>query len=94
MLFNTCVEVAPHEPRVAAAVQGGIADIQEALSRALERARAQGSIPDDADVKALAMFLTSQMGGLVVMARAGASRGDMQTVADVALGALNPPRGQ
>jgi TetR/AcrR family transcriptional repressor of nem operon len=89
MMFNTSVEVAPHDPEIAKTVGEGIKDLQNALAAALERAKAQGDLSVDADVKSLAMYLASQQAGLGVMSQAGASRTDMRAVAYIALDALN-----
>lgn len=88
LIFNSGAELSPHDAEVASLVKKGLKNMQSALGGALELAKTQSSLQADADVNTLAMFLTSQVGGLAIMAKAGASRKHMQAVADTALSVL------
>ena len=92
MIFNTCVELSPHDNNIAKKVETGIKHLRRAFIRALKRAKDQDLIGADADLPALAEFLTSQVGGLAIMAKRGASRKSMQAVANTALKVLEQPR--
>lgn len=59
---------------------------QQILER-LERAKAEGELPDDADAAALVRYLTTVVQGMSVQAAAGATRKDLDRVVDLALGA-------
>lgn len=57
----------------------------ERLSHRFAQARAAGEIPLTADIKALARFVQTVQNGMSILARDGASRADLEDVADVAL---------
>jgi TetR/AcrR family transcriptional regulator, transcriptional repressor for nem operon len=59
-----------------------------ALRDALAAGRAAGEIAKDKDPAALALFVMSSINGLRVMARAGADRATLESVAEVALTAI------
>ncbi|GLZ14281.1 TetR family transcriptional regulator [Actinomadura sp. NBRC 104425] len=58
---------------------------QAALRERLERARAEGDLPPDADTAALARYLWTTVYGLSVQAAGGAAREDLERVAELAL---------
>src|SRR5215212_12086278 len=88
LLANSAVELAPHDPEVAARISGYIGRTEGAFHGALERARDRGEIPSDSDPRALARFLVNTLHGLRVLARAGADRETLEDTVRVALGAL------
>ena len=88
LLANTAVELAPYDPEVAAKISRYIRRTEEAFTGALVRAGVAGEIPAEADPKALARFLVSNLHGLRVLARAGADRRTLEDAARVALQAL------
>ena len=88
LLANTAVELAPHDPEVAAKISSYIRRTEAAFERALIRARAAEEIPPDSDTAALARFLVNNLHGMRVLARAGAERASLEDIARVALGAL------
>lgn len=59
---------------------------QQILER-LERAKAEGELPEDADAEGLVRYITTVVQGMSVQAAAGATRKDLERVADIALGA-------
>lgn len=88
LMMNTCVELVPHDPAVASKIQAGLITMQEGFEAALRGAIQQGQLAKNADVSNLAVFLTSQVAGMVVMAKNHASREQLQAVADLTLEAL------
>jgi len=88
LMFNSCMGVAPHDPAVETKIKHGVADMRRRFEAALRRAVEQGSIADDIDIRSTALFLISQLGGMTVLARGGASSKDLRTVAERALAAL------
>lgn len=88
LLANSAVELAPHDPEVAARISAYIGRTEDAFQAALERARDEGEIPLAGDPRALARFLVNTLHGLRVLARAGADRGTLEDTVRVALGAL------
>jgi TetR/AcrR family transcriptional regulator, transcriptional repressor for nem operon len=88
LLANTAVELAPHDPEVAARISRHVRRTEEAFMGAFVRARGAGEIPAQADPKVLARFLVSNLHGLRVLARAGSDRETLEDAARVALQAL------
>ncbi len=88
LLANTAVELAPHDPEVAARISRYVQRTEEAFTGALVRAQGAREIPADSDPKALARFLVSNLHGLRVLARAGSDRQTLEDAARFALEAL------
>src|SRR5215210_2339788 len=89
LLANTAVELAPHDPEVAARISRYVRRTEEAFTGALVRAQGAGEIPaESSDPKVLARFLVSNLHGLRVLARAGSDRETLEDAARVALEAL------
>lgn len=62
------------------------------LRERLERAKAEGDLPADADPAALAAFVMAVLHGMAVQAKAGFSRQTLEAVAEQALSAIPVPR--
>jgi TetR/AcrR family transcriptional repressor of nem operon len=88
LLANSAVELAPHDPEVAARISAYIERTEDAFQAALQKARDGGEVPSGGDPRALARFLVNTLHGLRVLARAGADRGMLEDTVRVALGAL------
>lgn len=88
LLANSAVELAPHDPDVAARISDYIRRTEDAFEGALERAKDRGEIRSESDPRALARFLVNTLHGLRVLARAGADRETLEDTVRVALGAL------
>jgi AcrR family transcriptional regulator len=56
-----------------------------ALRRRLERAKAEGDLPADADTAALSRFVNTLIQGMAIQAAGGATRAGLQRVIDTAL---------
>ncbi len=89
LIGNCAVELAPHDPAVAARVRHGGERLEDAFFQALRRGQALGEIPKRADARALARFLTCSLNGLAVMAKATAAPGTMEDAVRVALSTLD-----
>jgi TetR/AcrR family transcriptional repressor of nem operon len=88
LLTNTLVEVAPHDPEVAAAAKSVLSRIENGFRRTLQDAVTAGELPKDANVRALARFFTSTIQGLVVMGKSSVSRAAVKDIVSVALSVL------
>jgi TetR/AcrR family transcriptional repressor of nem operon len=88
LLANSAVELAPHDPDVAARISRYIGRTEDAFEKALARARERGEIRADSDPRALARFLVNTLHGMRVLARAGADREALEDTLRVALQAL------
>ena len=88
LLANTAVELAPHDPEVAARILRYIRRTEAAFENALVRAQGAQEITTEGDPKVLARFLVSNLHGLRVLARAGSDRQTLEDAARIALEAL------
>ena len=88
LLANSAVELAPHDPEVAAKILRYGRRDEEAFHAALVRARLSGEIPARHDPLALARFLSNGLQGLRVSAKAGAERATLEDVVRVTLSVL------
>ena len=88
LLTNTLVEVAPHDSEVAAAAKSVLSRVENGFRRTLQQAVKEGELPKDANVRALARYLTSTVQGLVVMGKASVSRAAVKDIVNVALSVL------
>jgi AcrR family transcriptional regulator len=62
--------------------------LEDAVRERLQRARAEGDLPDSADPAALARYVTTIAHGMSVQAAGGATRKDLMQVVDTALTAF------
>ncbi len=88
LMINTAVELGPHDAKAAAKVESGLDDMRAGFAAALQSAIDDGDVPAATNVADLAAFLTSQIAGMVVMAKNGASEDDLRAIAHQALRAL------
>jgi len=88
MMFSTCCEAAPHDPEIRAQVRKGVLALQKRFELTLDRAREQGSLSYTADVRSIAIFLTTQAGGITLMSRGGAPRKELLAAVEIALEAI------
>ncbi len=89
MLFNTCAELAPHDPEIRKQVRKGLISLQKKFELALSRAQEQRTLSLTADVRSLAIFLTTHAGGIVLLSKGGSSRKELRAASDIALGTLS-----
>ncbi len=88
MIVKTCVELAPHDPAVAARLRTGLSQAREQLEAALQRAQNAGDLRDGLEPADAASFLATVVHGLAVSASAGVSPDELRSVAAVALYSL------
>ena len=79
---NSAIELSPQEPALADRVRDAIAKAHSHFADAIRRAIEQGEIKPDADVDTLAQYLIVNSQGLVVLGKAGASREELNRVAE------------
>jgi len=89
LCVNSAVELAPHDPAIAALLDQH-SHAQEALfRRALERAQTGGEIPAELDVIATARYLLNVIAGLGVARKAGPSQERLNDIVRVSLSILD-----
>src|SRR6266446_1339405 len=69
LLVNSALEIAPHDPEVAAEVAARLGEIEAFFYRAITAAQADGSVPPDGDPADLARLLLGVTLGVRVLAR-------------------------
>lgn len=88
LVVNSMVELGPRDEHVAALLRTDRDRRFAALLDALSAGQAAGEVARDKDPAALAHFVMSSINGMRVMARAGADRATLESVAEVALTAI------
>jgi TetR/AcrR family transcriptional repressor of nem operon len=86
---NCAVEMAPHDPAVAAKAAEGMALTEEAFFETVRRAQVEGDISVAHDARVLARYLTSSLSGLLVLAKAKPDKRTLRQVVRVVLSALD-----
>jgi TetR/AcrR family transcriptional regulator, transcriptional repressor for nem operon len=88
LVVNSMIELAPRDPEIAELLRRD-GDLRLQLMRsAIETARARGEIDAGKDPLTLARFVSATVSGLRVLARGGADRAGLESVARTALDAL------
>ncbi|TDD65997.1 TetR/AcrR family transcriptional regulator [Actinomadura rubrisoli] len=91
LMTNTAVERLPGDTVAGRIVGDSFDRVAGLVETALRRGRARGELPPDADVTALADFVTTTIQGLRVQGKTGADRRRLAAVVDTALRALPVP---
>jgi TetR/AcrR family transcriptional repressor of nem operon len=88
LLMNAASEFAQRDSKIAMLVARSLERVEDIFYAALCRAQAEGDIPRTADARSLALFLTTNLGGLRAMARAGANPEKIHIVVQVVMRSL------
>lgn len=79
-LVNSALEVAPKDVEVARIVRDGFRDVEQFLAELIRRGQKSGEFRKELDAEKLGRTLMSQLVGLLVLVRAGASEPTLKTV--------------
>lgn len=90
MMLNSVVEFGRADADVSRRCDANQQQLAGGFRHALSGAVKKGELPADADQAALALFLVSQVYGLVVLSRSGAPAAMLARVAATAVSALKP----
>lgn len=90
MMLNSVVEFGEADPDIARRYSENQQQIVDAFRHALRGAVQAGELPPKTDADALALFLVSQVYGLVVLSKGGAPVQTLERVVTAALSALRP----
>jgi len=93
LLTNTAIELAPHDPEIAALLKATFEARLKAFRDVLQRAMDAGEIAPDAKLDQLAAYLLSTMQGAVASAKAGIPRKRCHTTFAIALTAIPTKQG-
>lgn len=88
LMANSAMEIAPHDQTVADKVRAFHRTLEAAFESALINAQKRGDIVASAQPAVLARYLVTAANGMAVAAKTGATRQDLQEVAEIALATL------
>ncbi|OGA04464.1 MAG: hypothetical protein A2W68_01115 [Betaproteobacteria bacterium RIFCSPLOWO2_02_64_14] len=88
---NCAAELERTDRKTAMRVGQSLARVEATFRTALEQAKKEGEIARNADVDALARFLTAGIQGLRLVGKANPERAALQAIARVMLGCLDTP---
>lgn len=74
LMVNSAMELAPHDPEIAALVTASLRQVETFLADCLRDAAGMGDLPAGRDIAETAKVLQGLMVGLFVLSRAGADR--------------------
>ena len=90
LLVNSALDVAPHDAEIGKLVAGYLDEIRAFFRRSLEMARKSGEVSKRLDPEAVSAHLLGVLLGIRVLARTGAKRKLLESVAQPALDLLEP----
>ena len=88
LITNSLVEQSPLDAEIGAHLKPVLDRVEDDFYQTLLRAQKQGEVGPGTDLRALARFLTGQVQGLRVLARAESEEGRMRDMVQIAMGAL------
>ncbi|MBL0740040.1 TetR/AcrR family transcriptional regulator [Chryseolinea lacunae] len=89
-MVNTRVELAPHDPEIAAIVKENWQALEDAYYRALKRGQDMGQITTTQNARALARFVVNNSWGLSVYGKSDADKKVIDDIIRVTLQTLTP----
>lgn len=89
LCVNSAVELAPHDPSIAALLDQHNQAQEELFRRALERAQGAGEIPAELDTVAIARYLLNVIAGLGVARKGGPSMERLNDIVRISLSVLD-----
>jgi len=87
-MVNTAVELAAHDPEIAALVKANKEGVENILTKALKKGQQSGQISTSLPPRALARFFFSNLSGIRVTLHAGAGRKALEDIIRVCLSVL------
>jgi TetR/AcrR family transcriptional repressor of nem operon len=92
LLINSALDVAPHDAEIGKVVAGYLDELRAFFRRNIEAAQHAGQAPEALDAEETADHLLGVLAGIRVLARTGAKRKALESVARPALALLDGPR--
>lgn len=87
-MVNSAIELAAHDPEIAAIVKENQREVEDILCKAIEKGQHAGQVTTDLDARAIARFFYTSFSGIRVTARAGSDRKELEDTIKVALSVL------
>lgn len=92
LLINSALDVAPHDAEIGTVVAGYLDELRGFFQRNIEAAQRMGQVPKSVDAEEVSGHLLGVVAGIRVLARTGARRKALESVARPALALLEHPR--
>jgi TetR/AcrR family transcriptional repressor of nem operon len=92
LLVNSALDVAPHDAVIGKVVAGYLDELRAFFRRNIEAAQRDGQMPKALDAEEVSGHLLGVLAGIRVLARTGATRKALESVARPALALLERPR--
>lgn len=92
LLINSALDVAPHDAEIGKVVAGYLDELRTFFRRNIEAAQREGQIADALDADEVSGHLLGVLAGIRVLARTGARRKTLESVARPALALLEQAR--
>lgn len=92
LLINSALDVAPHDAEIGEVVAGYLDELRAFFRRNIEAAQRAGQVPKSVDAAECSAHLLGVLAGIRVLARTGAPRKVLESVARPALALLEQPR--
>jgi len=92
LLINSALDVAPHDAAIGKVVAGYLDELRAFFRRNVEAAQREGQAPASLDAEEIAGHLLGVLAGIRVLARTGAGRKALESVARPALALLERSR--
>ena len=89
LIANTVMELSPHEKEIAGTLRQALKMAEDTFFKVLARAKQQGELKNNKDLRALAHYLTTMMQGTIVMIKAGAPADVVKQTAEIALSIMD-----
>ncbi|NIZ03043.1 TetR/AcrR family transcriptional regulator [Thalassospira lucentensis] len=89
LMVNSGMELAPHDPDIAAISHRAFRRVEDMFANALRRGVDAGTISGDKNIRALARFLAASFQGVQLMARRGSDPETLQDYTETILAALD-----
>ena len=92
LLINSALDVAPHDAEIGKVVAGYLDELRAFFRRNIEAAQRADQVPETLDAEEIAGHLLGVLAGIRVLARTGAKRKALESIARPALALLDRPR--
>ncbi len=92
LLINSALDVAPHDAEIGKVVGDYLDELRAFFHRNVEAAQREGQVPKALDAEEVAGHLLGVLAGIRVLARTGAKRKALESIARPALALLERPR--
>jgi len=87
-VVNSVIELASHDPEIAAIVKANRQDVEDLLCKAIKKGQHAGQIPAILNPRSIARFFYTNLSGIRITAKSGADRKTLEDIIKVSLSVL------